>query len=180
MICPQCGYAMDAFDKECPRCHGEGMPAVAPKPAKSVLYPSTAAPSQPTKPSDPAAEAFGKSCANIGCGCLGAIVLLFLVIRILSSFDPESGKLGDGAAYGMARRAIERQLKAPSTAKFPNAWDTGVAINQKGDDFYIASYVDAQNSFGAMLRQKWVAVVHRSADGKDMTLSFAQLVPESS
>lgn len=26
MICPQCSYMMDAFDKECPRCHGKGIP----------------------------------------------------------------------------------------------------------------------------------------------------------
>jgi hypothetical protein len=32
MICPHCGYAMDAFDKECPRCHGKGIPTAAPPP----------------------------------------------------------------------------------------------------------------------------------------------------
>lgn len=25
MICSECGYMMDAFDKECPRCHGHGI-----------------------------------------------------------------------------------------------------------------------------------------------------------
>lgn len=173
MTCPNCGYAMDAFDKECPRCHGKELIASTVAPSKSAPPSAPAKKPAPAKPEPTAAQ---KSCANWGCGCLGAILLLFLAIRLFSSFDPESGKLGNGAAYYMGKRAIESQLKAPSTAKFPNAWDSGVFIKRTGDNFVITSYVDAQNSFGATLRQRWVAVIKRSADGKDMTLIAATLV----
>lgn len=46
MICPMCDYAMEAFDKECPRCHGQGIarpaPVVAapPPPPQPVLAPA--------------------------------------------------------------------------------------------------------------------------------------------
>jgi len=38
MICPKCDYMMDAFDKECVRCHGKG---IAPKPAPVAPAPVT-------------------------------------------------------------------------------------------------------------------------------------------
>ena len=47
MKCPACGYFMDAMDKECPRCHGKGLPdstaqaapstpQAAPEPASAI------------------------------------------------------------------------------------------------------------------------------------------------
>lgn len=52
---------------------------------------------------------------------------------------------------------IESLLKAPSTAKFPNInhWAFG---KQKGE-IIIQSYVDSQNSFGAMLRTDFQFVI---------------------
>lgn len=55
--------------------------------------------------------------------------------------------------WGMA--LIKNKLKCPSTAEFPikNAIDF---VEVKDDSFLITSYVDAQNSFGAKMRAKWV------------------------
>ncbi len=66
MICQKCGYAMDPFDKECPRCHGQGVvpqdmaqataaqPAPVPQPAPvqpAAVTPVTPTPSAPSPPS---------------------------------------------------------------------------------------------------------------------------------
>lgn len=55
-----------------------------------------------------------------------------------------------------ARRYVELTLKAPSTAKFPydgefSAWQTP----ESKDVWEVTGYVDAQNSFGAMIRSNW-------------------------
>jgi hypothetical protein len=51
MICPQCGYMMDAFDKECPRCHGKAAPSAQTIP-QPTAQPGTAQPgtAQPGTP----------------------------------------------------------------------------------------------------------------------------------
>lgn len=56
---------------------------------------------------------------------------------------------------------VEKMLKAPSTAKWPNNLDfkVGQKRNKKGktlkDVWWAEGHVDAQNSFGAMIRQNW-------------------------
>ena len=63
------------------------------------------------------------------------------------------------------QRAIEAQLKAPSTAQFESPWPvrgdetTGYAMN---------SYVDAENSFGAKLRQNYTCT---SAPGSQTVIA---------
>lgn len=52
-----------------------------------------------------------------------------------------------------AEKAVKSILKAPSTAKFPNMNEWGFA--KKDGKIYIQSYVDSQNSFGAMLRSNF-------------------------
>ena len=63
-----------------------------------------------------------------------------------------------------AQMLVEKQLKAPSTAKHP--WgSSNYQIAELGDDRYsISSYVDAQNSFGAMIRTEYTVVIRQSGD----------------
>lgn len=59
-------------------------------------------------------------------------------------------------AYIMSRRFVERALVAPSTAKFPSFHADGVRAAQSGDcKFRVTAFVDAQNSFGAMIRTRY-------------------------
>lgn len=56
-------------------------------------------------------------------------------------------------AYIMAQQILKKQLKAPSTAKFQKQWDGVKVVYYTNTDTYgITFWVDAQNSFGAMLR----------------------------
>lgn len=60
----------------------------------------------------------------------------------------------DVDAYVMSEEFIKKQLKAPATADFPGGSDG--RVKYLGDSiFYIDSYVDAQNSFGANLRSNY-------------------------
>lgn len=60
--------------------------------------------------------------------------------------------------YHSAKRLIESQLKAPASAEFstyvPGKTPTGAKQLTKGR-WLASGTVDAQNSFGAKLRQKW-------------------------
>lgn len=64
-----------------------------------------------------------------------------------------------------AKRYVELYLKAPSTAKFPyyeefSAWQTP----ENKDVWEVTGYVDAQNSFGAMIRSNWYVKIHVFGD----------------
>lgn len=58
------------------------------------------------------------------------------------------------AAWIMCKQFVEQQLVAPSTAKFGNYRESIVA-SQDNDEFHVIGQVDAQNSFGAMLRKTY-------------------------
>lgn len=65
-------------------------------------------------------------------------------------------------AYYSARNSIREVLKAPSTAKFSNPQLDPAGTGATPDDagrIICKGYVEAQNSFGVPLRQKWVAWV---------------------
>lgn len=53
-----------------------------------------------------------------------------------------------------AVKAVEDTLKAPSTAEFCS-YSEMEATNLGGNEWKITGYVDAENSFGAMLREYW-------------------------
>lgn len=72
----------------------------------------------------------------------------------------------------LSRRFVESALKAPSTAKFPAIWDEGVFIIRAGDKYSVSAYVDAQNSFGAMLRTDYYCeMTYTGPDGWDFKLN---------
>ena len=59
-------------------------------------------------------------------------------------------------AVSAAKIVVKDKLKSPSTAKFPWGFDE-YTVKRSGNDFIVGGYVDAENSFGAMLRQEFVA-----------------------
>lgn len=66
-------------------------------------------------------------------------------------------------------------LKAPSTAKFPGGFLTpyeGWAFSKKGNVYSVSSYVDSQNSFGAMMRSKFTIQFQLNKDGSGSVKSF--------
>lgn len=59
-------------------------------------------------------------------------------------------------AFVMSQTFVERELKAPASASFPNIRADGVTVEERGDcQFTVSAYVDAENSFGAKLRSPY-------------------------
>lgn len=66
-------------------------------------------------------------------------------------------------AISAAKQFVLKNLKAPSTAKFPPIMDFSVT-QKNADSWLVTGFVDAQNSFGAMLRQQFTCTVRRDSD----------------
>src|SRR5690606_21767944 len=77
---------------------------------------------------------------------------------------------------------VRKFLKAPSTAAFPGEilrFEDYKFINQgSGREYLVTSWVDAENAFGAKLRQRWkVLVVPEFQNGglKSVTAVYVQI-----
>lgn len=118
---------------------------------------------------------------NFITGCLGILGLMAVAILILtfpSKQDDAVKKTSEPTqistpyekedAFYISRKFVSRKLVAPSTAKFPDPWDPEVSITPTGnkDEFKVIAYVDAQNTFGAMLRKKYMCFVKYVGEGK--------------
>jgi hypothetical protein len=100
-------------------------------------------------------------------GCLGfvgiavgVIVVLVVIGSVIGSLNANNGpsepSLQAAAQVGCENLA-RQNLKAPSTASFSNESTTGASGH-----YTISGDVDAQNSFGAMLRNHFVCDVNGS------------------
>jgi hypothetical protein len=106
---------------------------------------------------------------SIGCGALIAIFAAIYLISLCSEPAPPSpesrrlkhcGDSGKIEAYTIAQIQIEKELKAPGSASFPLEKSASVRFDNTNDClFVIQSYVDAENTFGAKLRNQWEASV---------------------
>jgi len=99
-------------------------------------------------------------------GCLVAI-LIIIVFAVISQLMPDdnsepekSTKAIDnhspGLAYITIEKLVKRDLKSPKTAEFPSYKEKLKHTKYIGSNTYkINSYVDSQNSFGALVRTKF-------------------------
>lgn len=121
------------------------------------------------------AEAKAKDTKQKGIGCLVLIVLLVIIGVWIGSCDggdqeprPEHDAI---AAYSMSQVFAEDHLKAPSTAKFPVFTEDQV-VHAGDGEYIVSSYVDAQNSFGAMVRTHYLCGLKYAGDNKWQLLEF--------
>jgi hypothetical protein len=90
---------------------------------------------------------------------ISVIIFVFIAFGSSDSDDSSSSDYSseDLLAYIYAEDYVKQRLRSPSTAKFPGVWD-GKAdhISKVGErEYFIRSYVDSQNGFGAMIRTNW-------------------------
>lgn len=76
-------------------------------------------------------------------------------------------------ARNVAEDLVKRQLKSPSSARFGGYNDSFVLL-LADCRFEVRSWVEAQNSFGAQLRQNYLATVQYHEDGDRWTLIDVQ------
>lgn len=83
-------------------------------------------------------------------------ILLFLIVGFNTCNSEMEPNEPDNVDHVLnAQNFVKKNLKAPSTAKFPPT--TTARVYPTGTDSYrVHSYVDSQNGFGAMLRSDWV------------------------
>jgi hypothetical protein len=84
----------------------------------------------------------------------------------------ESAAKWDGdQAWLRGREICKQHLKAPKTADFSTLhWSRDTGWELFGTNTWkVWGYVDAQNSFGANLRQNWRAVVYKNGSTHDIT-----------
>lgn len=62
-------------------------------------------------------------------------------------------------AYQMSKQFLNKRLKAPATADYPLDMDKQFVKYIGDSTFHINSYVDSQNSFGALIRTKYYAIL---------------------
>jgi hypothetical protein len=103
-------------------------------------------------------------CPNCGAGtgkaggCLKFLVfggLLILVLTIISVMNGPSdlNKVNDDRIVAAAHEFVLNKLSTPSTADFPSSKHHTI---QKTENTYdVSGYVDAQNNFGATVRNYW-------------------------
>lgn len=104
-------------------------------------------------------------------------VILFFLLVIIVSLTSDNGNnnysasisknqnetFDDLDAYIQGQYYVKQVLKSPATVKFP---PTDFLVHRLNDNrFEVVSYVDSQNSFGAMLRSSW-NVVFKYQGGK--------------
>lgn len=65
------------------------------------------------------------------------------------------------ATCGVAEETVRRGLLSPSTASFPGCIEYNFALNEKQTTMIVTGYVDAENAFGASLRQNWMVTLSR-------------------
>ena len=93
------------------------------------------------------------SCAILFLFVLGVVIVIFVVSAVMGDDDKDEPKTSDDRwdALVVCQQFVEDQLKAPSLAEFSIMSDSEVE-NTTGKVWVVESYVDAQNSFGAMVR----------------------------
>lgn len=105
----------------------------------------------------------------------------FLYLLIISAFiigcgDDRTEKQkaeirceSSNSAYYMSQEFIKKMLKSPSSAKFPNYYsDSGIEVTYLGECKHkVSAYVDAQNSFGAMIRSQYTITIQNKKYTQD-------------
>lgn len=137
------------------------------EPAGAVASPGTSAGMSAGGQSKVAKEP-AKSGGNPVVGFVFLLLIVGSVVYACSRGGGSSSDSGGGRNEGMAKvmceKFIKDQLKAPSTADFSSIFDT--TISGSGDDYTVVGTVDAENSFGALLRSNYTCEVHDDGDDK--------------
>lgn len=98
------------------------------------------------------------------CGIVAlAVALLFLVLFLVNGARTAGNsavkdRFGNDNYYAweVARQEVAARLKAPSTADFCEMSESTISLS--GDTWTVRGYLDAQNSFGAPLRNSFTVI----------------------
>jgi len=93
------------------------------------------------------------------------ILVAMAIVLCGCSLEVKTGEDLHGA-WAYAQMFVEKQLKSPATARFqPGAVSAGAVRHIGNDEYEVSAYVDAQNGFGALVRQSFRCRVQRLQNG---------------
>lgn len=99
---------------------------------------------------------------------MGVTVLAIIVLFAMCAFGGKSDKIGESDAWVCAQDVVKKNLKSPSSAKFCLMSEATIHYNGEKDGgslYTVSGYVDAQNSFGATIRQNFTVNLIVTKDG---------------
>jgi len=112
---------------------------------------------------------------SIVIGCLIIFAIIIILNAIISTLSSFSNSSASGEFYdkliSCAFEGVKEVLKAPATAKFRD-YDKGIPSSLfpkevKDGEYVVSNYVDAENSFGAMIRSNFTCTVYmENSDSK--------------
>lgn len=104
---------------------------------------------------------------NLLIGIGSFILVCFICICAFSLYNPPAGpKDYKTMSYYICQLYVENSLKAPSTADFAPSLDANIR-DLGNNTFEISSYVDAQNSFGAVIRTDFYCKLQYTGTSED-------------
>lgn len=131
-----------------------------------------------------------KTCPNCGAplikkkgGCLLNIIIIVVAVFIawgMLEFASKGGITKDDCsgkeilAYNNAVKYVKQQLKSPGSAKFPETREKVLhtLYDSKSCSYKISSWVESQNSFGAMIKQNFECTIYF----KGSTVSCSEII----
>ena len=176
MFCTKCGKKMEDADRFCSYCGKElkAPPAQSltveekeneePVPAES-LFSKYDKPLPKAKPESPIKPLNWK---HPFVWLVAIFVIVVLAGKAIGDRGGESGnssgpyKASESGARYLAKKVIQEFLKAPSTAKFSNV----KILDRKKNKFFVRATVDAQNSYGAVLRETYWVIFNVTQEDK--------------
>ena len=131
-VCPACGQRLALTMTACGRC--------------KAIQPTQQAPAAPPQVTMAYSASNSKPMAG---KILGGCAALFILLMIFGSVF--GNQPSDIEAFVCSQTFVRNYLKSPSTASFP----IDSKVSHSENVYYVRSYVDSQNGFGAMIRSYW-------------------------
>lgn len=100
-----------------------------------------------------------------------SLCLIFIVCCISACNNAPKAKVFEPAALKkeaslMSHYFLKHKLKVPATAKYPVNESRDVTYFERDSIFFVDSYLDAKNAYGALLRESFFAKMKYKGKGK--------------
>lgn len=158
--CPECGKEISDKAEKCPNC-GYPLPPQKTQPVVNSSNESVAPIHQPPNEQN-------KKKLNVGCMIALTIPVVLILVLLLAMCSSSSSGGGDlegphskAEAMTVAKLAIEKELKNPSSAKY-GSWQ----FEYNGNNRYtVTGWVEATNGFGATIRNNFTVTYTATSSG---------------
>jgi hypothetical protein len=98
-----------------------------------------------------------KTNKNTAIGCITMLIIAVFIIWLIYPKGERGEKID---AWTTAQGYVKQHLKAPASAKFQE-YNSDAVQKISESSYQINSYVDSQNSFGALIRSRYVIKLHK-------------------